>query len=300
MSQYLSVFASEAGQAATLDAYDAIVRGWPVPYVELDIPTTGGTTHVIASGPEDAEPVVLLHAYFATATSWYRTAGALSERYRVYAVDILGDVGRSRPVRPIASLDDFAHWFAELADSLGAARVHLVGNSVGGFIASYCAMTLPDRIASLTVIAPAATIHSMPKFYTHMFIPKLLYVMAPWLPGCERSMNRAVDWMSAGLASDGPWDGLFRLTLIHGTGANRVFPRVYAPEEFAQIRASALLIVGDHERIYPPAAAIEAARRLLPGIATELIPEAHHLAAVAQPELVNLRILEHLESRSSR
>ena len=236
MSRYLSVFATAAGQAATLAAYDAIVDRWPVPHEELDILTSGGITHVIASGPEDAEPVVLLHAYFATATSWYRTAGALSEHYRVYAVDILGDVGKSRPVRPMASLDDFARWFTELADGLQAARVHLVGNSVGGFIASYCAMKLPGGVASLTLIAPAATIHSMPAFYLHMFVPKLLYIMAPWIPGCAGSMNRAVDWMNAGLTSDGPWDALFRLSLIHGTGANRVFPRVFKREEFRSDR----------------------------------------------------------------
>jgi pimeloyl-ACP methyl ester carboxylesterase len=253
-------------------------------------------THVIASGPEGAEPVILLHAYFATATSWHRTVAALSERYRTYAVDILGDVGRSRPVRPMASLDDFAQWFSELADSLGASRVHVVGNSVGGFIASYCAMKLKERVGSLVLIAPAATIHSMPAFYTHMFAPKMFYVMAPWLPGCERSMNRAVDWMNAGLPGDGPWDTLFRLALIHGTGANRVFPRLYSQEEFAQIEAPTLLIVGDHEKIYSPRDAIEAATRLMPGIATELVPGAHHIAAIAQPELVNAQILQHLSA----
>jgi pimeloyl-ACP methyl ester carboxylesterase len=251
-------------------------------------------THVIASGPEDGEPLILLHAYFATATSWYRAAGALSEHYRVYAVDILGDVGRSRPIRPIASLDDFAQWFLELVDGLGVSRVHVVGNSVGGFIAAYVAMTLKERVSRLVLIAPAATIHSMPAFYTHMFIPKMLYIVAPWMPGRERSMDRAVDWMNAGLPSDAPWDALFRLALTHGTGANRVFPRVYSPEEFAQIEAPTLLIVGDHERIYAPAAAIEAAKRLMPAIVTELVPGAHHIAAIAQPERVSARILEFL------
>jgi pimeloyl-ACP methyl ester carboxylesterase len=300
VSQYLPVFATAAGEAATLGAYDRVVRRWPVPCVQLDVPTSGGTTHVIASGPEGAEPVILLHAYFATATSWHRTVGALSERYRTYAVDILGDVGRSRPLGPMTTVDDFAQWFGELADGLGASRVHLVGNSVGGFIASYCAMTLKERVRSLTLIAPAATIHSMPAFYTHMFVPKMLYVVAPWMPGCERSMNRAVDWMNAGLPSDGAWDGVFRLALIHGTGANRVFPRLYTPEEFARIEAPTLLIVGDRERIYPPEAAIEAATRLMPGIATELIPGAHHIAAIARPELVNARILEHLAASRER
>ena len=296
MGEYLKVFATAAGEAATLAAYDEIAQRWPVPCDELDVPTSGGMTHVIASGPKDGEPVILLHAYFATATSWYRIAAALSERYRTYAVDILGDVGRSRPNRPMASLDDFAQWFTELGDGLGASRAHVVGNSVGGFIASYCAMKLKPRVQSLVLIAPAATIHSMPAFYAHMFIPKMVYVMAPWLPGREKSMNRAVDWMNAGLPSDGPWDAMFRLALIHGTGANRVFPRVYSRDEFKQIEAPMLLIIGDHERIYSPDAAIEAAIQLVPGIATELIPDAHHVAAIAQPLRVNTSILSFLSA----
>ena len=298
MTQYIPVFATEAGRVTTLESYDAIVQRWPVPYTELDIPTSGGLTHVIASGPEDGEPVVLLHAYFATATSWYRTVGALSERYRTYAVDILGDVGRSRPVRPMVSVDDFATWLSELLDGLGTARAHLVGNSVGGFIASYCAMQLQQRVGSLVLIAPAATVHSMPAFYTHMFIPKMIRVMAPWLPGGPRSMNRAVDWMNAGLPTDALWDPLFRLALIHGTGANRVFPRVFTPEEFAQIKAPTLLLIGDHEKIYSPTAAVEAATRLLPGIAIDLVPGAHHIAAIAQPRWVNGRILAHLSQNA--
>ncbi len=295
MTQYLPVFATEAGRAATLESYDAIVRQWPVPCTEFDIPTSGGLTHVIASGPEDAEPLVLLHAYFATATAWYRAAGAFSEHYRTYAVDILGDVGRSRPVKPMVSLDDFAQWFSELVDGLGVSRAHLVGNSVGGFISTYCAMKLRERVGTLVLIGPAATVHSMPAFYTHMFIPKMVYVMAPWMPGCDRSMNRAVDWMNAGLPSDGPWDALFRLALIHGTGANRVFPRVFSAAEFAQVEAPTLLLIGDHEKIYPPGAATEAAIGLVPGIATGLIAGAHHISAIAQPRLVTQRILQHLE-----
>ncbi len=294
MTQYLPVFATEAGRAETLERYDAIVKHWPVPYSELDIETSGGMTHVIASGPVDGEPVILLHAYFATATSWYRTVAALSERYRTYAVDILGDVGRSRPTRAMVSLEDFAQWFTELADRLGVSRVHLIGNSVGGFIASFCAMKLKGRVGSLVLIAPAATIHSMPAFYTHMFIPKMVHVMAPWMPGCERSMNRAVDWMNAGLPSDGPWDALFRLTLTHGTGAIRMFPRVYSPEEFAQVEAPTLLLIGDHEKIYSPEAAAAAAIRLVPGIAAEFVAGAHHIAAIAQPVPVGSRILQHL------
>lgn len=41
-------------------AYDAVLRDWPVAYEELDLPTRVGTTHVIACGPPDAPPLVML------------------------------------------------------------------------------------------------------------------------------------------------------------------------------------------------------------------------------------------------
>jgi len=300
MAQFLPVFASPSGEANTLDAYDAVLRRWPVAYEELDISTSFGITHVIASGQEDAEPVVLLHAYFATATSWYHTVGALSEYYRVYAVDVVGDVGKSRPTRPIRNLDDYAQWLAELNDGLGVSHMHLVGNSVGGFIAAGCAMRLKDRVRKLVLIGPAATFHPMPAFYVHMFIPKLLYLVLPWMPGYRHAMNRAVDWMNAGLPSDGPWDELFRLSLLHGKGTNQVFPRVYSANELAQIEAPTLLVIGEHEKIYPPLDAIQSAIRLMPGITTGLIPGAHHIAGVAQPELVNTRLLAFLTGSERR
>ena len=68
--------------------------------------STFGDTHVIASGSEREPPVVLLHAFFATAMSWYATVGALAEHHRVFAVDIVGEANRSRPTRVITSRDD--------------------------------------------------------------------------------------------------------------------------------------------------------------------------------------------------
>jgi pimeloyl-ACP methyl ester carboxylesterase len=39
------------------------MKMWPVPYEELEIPSRFGMTHVTASGPADAPPLVLLHGY---------------------------------------------------------------------------------------------------------------------------------------------------------------------------------------------------------------------------------------------
>lgn len=291
----IPVFAKPEGATETLRAYQAVLDQWPVPFDELMVPTSFGDTYVIASGPESAPPVVLLHALLATAASWYHNVAALSQAHRVYAVDVIGEGNKSRPTRPIKSLDEFLQWFTELIDRLEVETLYLAGNSYGGFTAAYYAMKLPERVRKLVLIGPAATISKMTPFYLHMFIPKALYGFFPKLPGQERIVRHSVDWMHAGLLSDSLWEPLFYRSLVYGGLINQVFPRVYSSEEFAQIKAPVLLILGENERIYNRLQlAIRDAQKLIPGLQIAVIPKAHHITALAQPELVNQRILRFL------
>lgn len=81
-------------------AYEAVMAPWPTPHDDLTVRTSYGLTHVIASGPPNGRPIVLLHALMATATSWYRAVEHLSREHRVYAVDVLGEPGKSHPPVP--------------------------------------------------------------------------------------------------------------------------------------------------------------------------------------------------------
>ena len=293
MSTYIPVFASLEGQAKIIHAYDSLLDKWNVPYQELNIPTGFGETHVIASGPEGAPPVVLLHALLAGSVSWYRNIEALSQSYRVYAVDVVGEGNKSRALKPITSLDDFLQWFTEVIDSLGIDTLYAVGNSYGGFTAAYYAMKLPERIRKLVMIGPAATIAPMRPFMLHMFIPKAMYMFLPKLPGLERTMRRSVKWMHQDLPIDPLWEPFFYYSMVYGGLINQVFPRVYSKEEFSQIKAKVLLILGEQEVIYNDLRfAIRSAQELIPNVEVEIIPAAHHVTALANPEKVNQILLK--------
>jgi pimeloyl-ACP methyl ester carboxylesterase len=291
----IPVFTSVEGAAEVHRAYRRVLDAWPAPVVEREVATAYGRTAVIESGPEDGSPVVFLHAYFATAASWYRVADRLGPERRVIAVDVIGDANRSRPTRPLASLDDYAAWYRELLEGLGVEEHALVGNSFGGFLATLFAMRLPERVRQLVVIGPAATFHPMPAFYTHMFVPKATYLFLPWLPGRDSMMRTAARWMRAGLPRDRLWDPLFEAVLRHGSTANRVWPRVFTADELRAVDAPALLLLGDRERIYRPEAAAVAAAERMPGIDVRVIPRAHHVTAIAQPEAVGREIRHFLE-----
>lgn len=273
-------------------AYDAVMDAWPIDYEELGVATSFGDTHVIAGGPHDGPPVVLLHALFATAASWYLNVEALSHHYRTYCVDVIGEANKSTPTRLITSMDDFLQWFDELLDGLGIDNLFLVGNSYGGFTAAYYAIKLPERVRKLVLIGPASTIHPMRPFMLHMFVPKALYMAAPWLPGSGRVMRAGVDWMHAGVAPDPLWTPLFVEAMTHGRLINRVFPRVYEKDDLAAISAPVLLILGEREVIYGDLGeTIRAAKDLIPELDVTVIPDAHHITAIAQPDAVNRELM---------
>ena len=75
MSGYLSSFTSPEGENEYIAAYDAVLKRWPVPYEELDIPTRFGTTHLIASGSTSLPSLLLLHATGTSSTMWFPNIG---------------------------------------------------------------------------------------------------------------------------------------------------------------------------------------------------------------------------------
>ena len=80
--------------------------------------------------------------------------------------------------------------------------------------------------------------------------------------------------------------------MVYGGLINQVFPKLYTKEEFARIRCPVLLILGEKETIYPPRSAIQAAKKLISGLQVSVIPQAHHITALAQPQAVNQRMLQ--------
>lgn len=156
---HTSAFKTPEGEAAFLAAYDAAIKLWPVPYEEIEVPTRFGMTHVVTSGPKDAPPLVLLHGYFTTLTMWSPNVADFSREYRVYAIDVMGQPGKSipDPDEPIRDAAGFGAWLSATLDGLNLDRISLGGMSYGGWLALNLALTAPERIRKLVLLSPAAS-----------------------------------------------------------------------------------------------------------------------------------------------
>ena len=154
----LSHWARPEARLAYEAAYNAALELWPIEHQSRRIETPFGTTHIVVSGPPSGEPVVLIHAASLSATQWYLQAGDLGADHRLYAVDIMGDIGLSTQARAIHSRVDAAEWLASVFDGLGIERAVVVGSSFGGFQATNLAIARSDLVRALVLLAPAATL----------------------------------------------------------------------------------------------------------------------------------------------
>jgi pimeloyl-ACP methyl ester carboxylesterase len=291
-------FKTEAAKARYVAAYDAVLAKWPVAYEEITVPTRLGVTHVIVSGPADAPPLVLLHAAMATATVWRPNVEGLSGHFRVYAVDIIGQGGRTVASRKIESRRDYADWLNDLFDGLGIGRASIVGNSYGGFIALNHAAMAPERIERVVLISPAGGFVSiMPVFRS------MIYQMAKGtlLRVLGRSRPRpdllAIIAGKAGFnEADTDWLALARQLMDGSQRVNMVLPAVLSDAELRAIQAPTLLLIAEHEILYEPNSTLRTAMTRMPGLKGEIVLGAHHLAAMAQPDLVNARTVDFLRA----
>jgi pimeloyl-ACP methyl ester carboxylesterase len=292
MSKDLSVFRSSEGEAQYIEAYEAVLKEWPVPYEELFIPTRFGMTHVIASGPKEASPLVLLHPAGGGGVVWVRNVGLLSHSYRTYAIDTISETNKSILTRPITmrhQRQEFSDWMAGLLDGLKVGQAHFAGNSFGGFLALNTALFLPDRVWKVVLISPAATFVPIPAWAWH-FMPA--NAIGP-LIGSKRMLLDAYDWIWQDFPKEGSLVHLREVTAV--TGRPRHWsPVVFSDDELRKIQAPVLLLIGDHEVIYRPEAAIRRAARLLPKLKAQVVPNANHIAEYTASDFVNAAILDFL------
>ena len=158
-----SAFKSSQGEAAYLSAYDTAMKAWPVPYDELEISNRFGVTHLVVSGPNNALALVLLHGYWATLTMWALNISELSKGYRVYAIDVMGQPSKSVPGEPIRNAADYVEWLDAVLDALHLDRISLAGMSFGGWLALSFAAAAPQRVQSLILLSPAASVLELVK-----------------------------------------------------------------------------------------------------------------------------------------
>jgi pimeloyl-ACP methyl ester carboxylesterase len=184
-------------------------------YTSGDVDAAGHRIHYVETG--SGSPLLLVHGAFSRGSEFLKTdfGAYLASQYRIIAPDSLGHGASDAPLE---AMHYGARWRAShlvaVLDALGIERAHVVGYSMGGWMASALATFHPERLASLAIggwdvvkgmYTPAA-VWGLPEITGEILIAmarEQYPELAEWVaPENERALGAAIEGMNdlAGLA----------------------------------------------------------------------------------------------------
>jgi pimeloyl-ACP methyl ester carboxylesterase len=285
-----SIYRSDEVRAQFHALYDEKMQDWPLPFEDRFLETDYGTVHVVVSGPGDGRPLLLLHASGVGSWSWRANAAELGETYRLFAVDLIGDAGKSEYAdlsNVLRTREEQAALYADIMDRLGiSGPAIVVGASEGGFVASNLAVHRPDRVERLILLGPMG--------YAGATGAVLRIMGAQFFP-LEPIQDATFRWAFSDapdvIAEFDTWFGL----LMSETFPVKVAPLPLPAAERRAIVAPTLFVFGTRDNLVGDPEAAGALLSDMQNVTVKVI-EAGHLMGVERPSEVNALILRFLES----
>jgi pimeloyl-ACP methyl ester carboxylesterase len=220
------------------------------------------------------EPMLFLHGSGGI-SGWMPWMEQLSQCYDLIVPDHPG-FGRSSTPEWLDNIHDVAYFYLDVMRELGLSRVHLVGNSLGGWLAAEIAVRCTTRLQTLVLVDPAG-----------LRIPgvRVFDIFAANPEATVRHLYHDEALVERALAAPPPdLDTVLKNRLAVARLAWQ--PRLYDPhlaKWLHRIDLPTLVIWGDDDRLIPPAYADEFAR-LIPGAQKRIIERCGHLPHVERPD----------------
>ncbi len=243
----------------------------------------------------DGEPLILIPGLGAGRWLWFKQVPFLAPHFRTIIFDPPG-VGLSRATKEAFTTRSLAATVAGLLDKLDIERAHVLGASLGGFVAQEFALRFPQKVMSLVLCCTSAG--------GMRHVPLRASVWEAYPANFHLSRNERI--RKNLLLSFSP-----RYIAEHETEIERVMEmrlsndvpdevymnQVRAGQSFdssarvSNIEAPTLVITGDADQIVP----FENSNNLqaaIPGAKLVIVPGGSHLFFIEQADAFNLAVLE--------
>jgi len=286
------------GQQAMIAWYERIQANLRVPYESITVPTRFGLTHLIAVGEKGAPPLVLVQGLGGNAMLWEPQLIDLSRTHRVFALDVIGQMGKSAATWLPYRDNSFSEWLVDTLNALGIDQTDLVGLSFGARLVMRFSAFAPQRVRRVALLSPIGITRQRLSIIWRILpiavdlrkpadetIGDLVHTILD-VPG-HRLDEVCAEAMYIVFKYYRPVSG-FKKTV---DGLALFLP--LSASELQRITAPTLLLVGEHEQLCDASAVIARGRRLLSHlVAAELVPKAGHVMNYDSPEYVNSRLID--------
>ncbi|MFB1081013.1 alpha/beta fold hydrolase [Jeotgalibacillus sp. JSM ZJ347] len=276
MAESYKGFKSIEGYNQYQSAYKEVMKLWKIPYKDNKITTKFGDVSVLECGNRQKEPLIFFHAFGFSSAEWYGCAENLAEDYLLYFVDVLGEFNNSNTKEHLNEREDYVDWITELIDALNIANVTMIGHSNGGWHALNYAILKPDRVKSLIILSPAASIKRMNvSFYSRLLLTNMI-------PNETVIKNHFCSWLTREKTEEHK-----RLFNLYYLGQKHVSweyvmtpPKLFKAAELDTLMMPVYVAVGRDEVIYDPYKLLEKAGDKIRTCNTHMFDSGGHMLPI--------------------
>ena len=148
-------FKSEEGKNEIFKYYESLIAKSNSAYEEIIVNTNYGDTYILAMGEKNLPPLILLHGSGMNSAMWIKEMEQYSLSYRVYAVDMPGEPGKSDERQLPFDGDDFPLWLNDVFNALLIKKASIVGISLGAWLGTKFSIKYSNKVDKLVLICPA-------------------------------------------------------------------------------------------------------------------------------------------------
>ncbi|MEX6509045.1 alpha/beta fold hydrolase [Jiella sp. M17.18] len=233
---------------------------------------------------------MLVHALGLDRRMWRDAVPHLARQYRVIAHDLRGH-GHAAAAPLASDLGTYADDLVRLVDGLNLPKIHLVGLSLGGSIAQQVALSHPDRLESLTIIA--STAWSNEAFSARADAAERDGLAAQVAPTLTR-------WFTPQALAENGWavryarDRIRRAFVSDWAAAWRALAAIETAGRLSEIAIPTHAIAGECDASTPPA--LMRCFQQIPGSIFEIIAGGPHMLSLENPVELSEAILRGLSA----
>lgn len=264
-----------------------------MPTVKLN----GSDYHYAVAGELSAITVLCLHSLFFDARMFEPQLRELADDYRVVALDQRGHGRTAHPADGDYGMDRLATDAADLISELQLGPVHVVGNSMGGFVALRLAARRPDLVRSATAVGSSAEA----EYRTEEYRPLVRQLKAEGGAGAVEALmytmfgDTTLSEPSRAEIRDTWFGRLAALPPTIGQAAEAVVERAAVIDELAQAKPPILAIAGAEDHAYSVEHSQNIARRARSGRCV-VVEKAGHSVCLEAPAAVNAHLRQHFRA----
>lgn len=259
-------FKTQQGRDEVLKYSDMLLEKLTIPYERLNINTRYGNTFCIAAGDITAPPMVLLHGSSMNSSMWVSDILKYHKKYRVYALDIPGEPGRSDERQLPFTTSDFDDWLNDVFNELSINKAIVIGASLGAWLGAKFAIRYPEKIDKLVLLCPAGIGTQNKKF-----IFKALFHMIFGEKGIRKLfkiINGDVDMPEIILK--------FQILIGRNFNTRKEPIPIFSDDEIRRLAMPVFLFVGAKDIMLNSMETVERMKKLVPNARINILPEGGH------------------------